>query len=226
MRIPIGTSAALRRATQLEIQGRYGEAVELLRGIVAREPNYNAYVGLGRFLPMVGDLAGAESALRRAVELDPNGVQARYTLSRVLWLQAEQKRKTGADGEAKKLLEESVQQAQLTIDQKPDYGLAYLSLGIGLKQLHRNPKAIDALQKAVKYVPEVPDSYLHLGELLAADGKTADFWEANLRFKTDASSTGPLAGKPVIMPAGMMGDRASVFFAAPGEISTFIKQQC
>lgn len=59
-----------------------------------------------------------------------------------------------------------------------------------------------------------------------ADGKTADFWEANLRFKTDSSDTGPVAGKPVILPAGMMGDRASVFFAAPDEISTFIKHQC
>lgn len=59
-----------------------------------------------------------------------------------------------------------------------------------------------------------------------ADGKTADFWEANLRFKTDSSNTGPVAGKPVILPAGMMGDRASVFFAAPDEISTFIKHQC
>jgi cytochrome c len=59
-----------------------------------------------------------------------------------------------------------------------------------------------------------------------ADGQTADFWEANLRFKTDSSDTGPVAGKPVILPAGMMGDRASVFFAAPNEISTFIKREC
>ncbi|HEV2334132.1 MAG TPA: c-type cytochrome [Stellaceae bacterium] len=59
-----------------------------------------------------------------------------------------------------------------------------------------------------------------------ADGKTADFWEVNLRFKTDSSGTGPLAGKPVMMRAGMMGDRASVFFAAPEEIGTFIKSQC
>jgi cytochrome c len=58
------------------------------------------------------------------------------------------------------------------------------------------------------------------------DGRTTDYWESNLRFKTDSSDTGPLPGKPVIMPAGMMGDRASVFFAAPGEISEFIKQQC
>jgi cytochrome c len=59
-----------------------------------------------------------------------------------------------------------------------------------------------------------------------ADGKTADFWEANLRFKTDSSNAGPIAGKPAILPAGMMGDRASVFFASPEEISTFIKHQC
>lgn len=59
-----------------------------------------------------------------------------------------------------------------------------------------------------------------------ADGRTTDFWEANLRFKTDSSDTGPVAGKPVIQPAGMMGDRAAVFFAAPDEISTFIKHQC
>ena len=59
-----------------------------------------------------------------------------------------------------------------------------------------------------------------------ADGQIADFWEANLRFKTDSSETGPLAGKPVMLPAGMQGDRATVFFAAPGEISSFIKPQC
>jgi cytochrome c len=63
-------------------------------------------------------------------------------------------------------------------------------------------------------------------KVTTADGQIADFWEANLRLKTDSSDTGPLAGKPIILPAGMMGDRASVFFAAPEEISTFIKHQC
>jgi len=59
-----------------------------------------------------------------------------------------------------------------------------------------------------------------------ADGQTLDFWEVNLRLKTDSRETGPLAGKPVLMGAGMGGDRASVFFAAPEEISAFIKHQC
>jgi cytochrome c len=59
-----------------------------------------------------------------------------------------------------------------------------------------------------------------------ADGKTAKVWEFNLRLKTDSSKEGPNPGKPVIVGAGMQGDRASVVFASPREISGFIKQDC
>ena len=77
----------------------------------------------------------------------------------------------------------------------------------------------DRQVRAIRYCR---DTY----KVTTADGKTADFWEANLRFKTDSSNTGPIAGKPIMLPAGMMGDRASVFFASPAEISAFIKHQC
>lgn len=59
-----------------------------------------------------------------------------------------------------------------------------------------------------------------------ADGKTNKVWEFNLRFKTDSSSLGPPPGKPMIVGAGMQGDRASVVFAAPNEISSFIREWC
>ena len=59
-----------------------------------------------------------------------------------------------------------------------------------------------------------------------ADGKVNKVWEFNLRFKTDASQLGPRAGKPVIVGAGMQGDRASVVFAAPAEISGYISESC
>jgi cytochrome c len=59
-----------------------------------------------------------------------------------------------------------------------------------------------------------------------AEGKVNKVWEFNLRFKTDSSALGPRPGKPVIVGAGMQGDRASVVFAAPSEISTFIRSQC
>jgi cytochrome c len=69
----------------------------------------------------------------------------------------------------------------------------------------------------------------HCGDAYAvktADGKVEKVWEFNLRFKTDTSALGPRPGKPVIVGAGMQGDRAAVVFASPGEISTFIRSEC
>ncbi len=57
-------------------------------------------------------------------------------------------------------------------------------------------------------------------------GETYTFWEFNLRFKTDSSSDGPPSGAPAIVGQGMMGDRAQVVFAAPAEISAFIRKEC
>ena len=62
--------------------------------------------------------------------------------------------------------------------------------------------------------------------VVTADGKSQKIWEFNLRFKTDSSEFGPLPGKPVAVGAGMQGDRASVVFASPKEISEFIKPSC
>ncbi|HEX9277559.1 MAG TPA: c-type cytochrome [Casimicrobiaceae bacterium] len=59
-----------------------------------------------------------------------------------------------------------------------------------------------------------------------ADGNVEKVWEFNLRFKTDSSELGPRSGKPVIVGAGMQGDRASVVFANPSEVSSFIKESC
>jgi cytochrome c len=59
-----------------------------------------------------------------------------------------------------------------------------------------------------------------------ADGKSEKVWEFNLRFKSDSSKLGPAPGKPVIVGAGMQGDRASVVFASPKEISEFIRAEC
>ena len=61
--------------------------------------------------------------------------------------------------------------------------------------------------------------------VVTADGNDCDFPESDLRFKVDSSAVGPFRGRPVMMPAGQVGDRAWVFFAAPGEISAFIKHQ-
>jgi cytochrome c len=59
-----------------------------------------------------------------------------------------------------------------------------------------------------------------------ADGRTAEFWERNLRFETDSSARGPKPDIPTIMPAGMLGDRATVIFFRPEEIDDLVKRAC
>ena len=62
--------------------------------------------------------------------------------------------------------------------------------------------------------------------ITTSDGKMHAFWERNLRLKVDSSSLGPEKGAPALVGAGMAGDRADVIFAAPDEISGFIKPEC
>ena len=74
----------------------------------------------------------------------------------------------------------------------------------------------------VKSVRYCADTYT----IETADGSAQKIWEFNLRIKTDSSKLGPLPGKPVVLGAGMRGDRASLVFARPAEISEFIKAAC
>ena len=83
--------------------------------------------------------------------------------------------------------------------------------------LHKAPP--EALVTALKHCG---DTYT----VETTDGKSEKVWEFNLRFKTDTSKLGPAPGKPVAVGAGMQGDRASIVFASPKEISEFIQSAC
>ena len=57
-------------------------------------------------------------------------------------------------------------------------------------------------------------------------GSPIEYPEFDLRFKTDSSSDGPPPGIPVVINAGMQGNRGFVIFSAPDEISVSIKTKC
>jgi len=84
-----------------------------------------------------------------------------------------------------------------------------------------NLKTLDP-EDRVQTISYCRDTY----RVTTADGKKHAFWERNLRLKTDGSGNGPQKGAPALIGAGMMGDRADVIFAAPEEISGFIKPEC
>lgn len=82
-------------------------------------------------------------------------------------------------------------------------------------------KAVGAEQR-VRAIRFCNDGY----HVTTDDGRTRPFWEFNLRLKTDSSTLGPPKGKPALVGAGMQGDRASIVFASPDEISRMVEIKC
>ena len=91
----------------------------------------------------------------------------------------------------------------------------------GMQRPVPNLKAAEASSR-IKAITYCRDTF----RVTTTDGKTRDFWERNLRFKTDSSEEGPDKDAPAIVNAGMMGDRASIIFSSPEEISRFIVRGC
>jgi cytochrome c len=58
------------------------------------------------------------------------------------------------------------------------------------------------------------------------DGREMPYWEKNIRLKIDSVETGPPSGTPVILGAGMRGDRASIVFASLSDLKTLVKEGC
>src|SRR3546814_10232013 len=48
----------------------------------------------------------------------------------------------------------------------------------------------------------------------------------NVRLKLDTRDTGPEPGAPVIIGAGMMGDRVSIVFASLRDLNSLVEEAC
>jgi cytochrome c len=58
------------------------------------------------------------------------------------------------------------------------------------------------------------------------DGRETPYWEKNVRLKIDSVETGPPVGVPVILQAGMGGDRFSVVFSSLADLTSMIEEKC
>ncbi|AMN56388.1 hypothetical protein ACP90_27770 (plasmid) [Labrenzia sp. CP4] len=66
------------------------------------------------------------------------------------------------------------------------------------------------------------DSYF----ITTGDGRETPYWEKNIRLKIDSAETGPPVGLPVILGAGMGGDRFSVIFRSLADLQQFVTESC
>jgi tetratricopeptide (TPR) repeat protein len=161
-----GRQARLSRLQTLHRQGRSADALALARQLEQEYPDLywlvEARGRMGR-----GDLAGAETALRKAVELAPESVEAHFDLATVL---AEQRNLSAATTAFRRVTE-----------LEPGYGPAFLRLGHCLLALGDRAAAVRAFEAAVRTMPQQPDARRDLAAALAQDGRP-DEAAAQLRY--------------------------------------------
>jgi Flp pilus assembly protein TadD len=166
-----GKQIRFQHAERLAAQGKYHDAVQKLQEILDDGPDYRAYVGLGVNLGKIGDIDGAERALREAVKIQPENAKAYYYLSRIHLARGQhlQGKKDGAQGnEQFRAAEEAARQA---LSRKADDALAHMALGLALQHQGKRAEALQALSNAVECGPDQVDPRLHLSELLIDTGQ-------------------------------------------------------
>ena len=173
---------AVEQLTQLLMdEGKSTEAVTLLEGITAHSPSAVLLDLLGDAHTQAHDLAKAEVAYRKAVELDPSELSHQRGLGQTLL--AEEKY-----SEALKVYEK-------LSDVMPDDSDVYLRIAQIYRELHQLDKAEQNLVKARQYAPGSLEVMYNEAMLYQAQGR----YEDAIRVLSDAV-TG-IKGQPATQPS-------------------------
>lgn len=137
---PDNDLAQLMLANQLVEAGDTDGAVDELKRLTARSPNYaDAWFNLGFLLDQANRLADAESSFRRSLELRPKIDRAWYGLGIVLIRQ--------------RRLEEAIEAFKQTIKLQPFAPYAYYQLGLTYHHLGRSDEAWKVHKQLTEFEP-------------------------------------------------------------------------
>ncbi len=163
--------AAVEQLTQLLMdEGKSAEAVALLEGITAHSPSPVLLDLLGDAYTQAHELAKAESAYRRAVELDPSELSHQRGLGQTLL--AEEK------------YTEALKVYQKLSDVMPDDSDVYLRMAQIYRELHQLDKAEENLIRAKQYAPGDLNVLYNEAMLYESQGR----YEDAIRVLSDAVS--------------------------------------
>ena len=149
--------AGLAPHERLRFDSALGEWVAAQR-FNADRPEAN--VALGTLLALRGDFAGAETAYRRAIEIDPTYVEASINLADLFRVQ-------GLDQEAERTL-------RAALVRSPKSAPLHHALGLSLVRQQRLPEALAELGRAVSLAPADPRFAYVYGVALNDTGKRAE----------------------------------------------------
>jgi len=171
---------AIEQLTQLLMdEGKSAEAVTLLEGIIAHSPSPVLLDLLGDAYTQTHELAKAEEAYRKAVELDPSELSHQRGLGQTLL--AEEK------------FPEALKVYQKLSDVMPDDSDVYLRIAQIYRELHQLDKAEENLVKARQYAPGSLEVMYNEAMLYQAQGR----YEDAIRVLSDAV-TGIKGQSPVL----------------------------
>ena len=160
-RLRVGRQGRLERAERLLSEGRVPDALALLDRATRDDPGWDgAWLTLGQTLANLRDFPGAERALRAALRLTPQSVQANFSLGVVLF-----QRGKFADAE---------ERFRAVTGLKPDHVLGHYNRGHCLSRQGKTAEAGDAFRAALRVRPAFAPAHSSLGELLAKEGRKAE----------------------------------------------------
>jgi Flp pilus assembly protein TadD len=173
---------AVEQLTQLLLdEGKSGEAVSLLEGMTNRAPSPTLLDLLGDAYTQTHDLAKAEAAYRKAVELDPSELSHDRGLAQTLL--AEEK------------YADALAVYQKLADLMPDDSDTYLRLAQIYRELHQLDRAEEYLLKARQYNPGSLEVMYNEAMLYEAQGRYDDA----IRVMSDAVAG--LKSQPATLPS-------------------------
>ncbi|MEO7145666.1 MAG: tetratricopeptide repeat protein, partial [Bryobacteraceae bacterium] len=160
----------------------YKKAVEHFQNALTQDPTYSqAALYLGRTYNSLFDEASAEKYFRRAIEIDPDYIEARVSFAGMLL-------DTGD-------VDEAIRQLNVATQRQPNDAMAlYLQAqAYRMKQLY--PQAIDSARQAIRLTPNNGEAHFWLAEALRMSGNYPDAESEYTRYLKLSDFDSKLAGK-------------------------------
>jgi Flp pilus assembly protein TadD len=174
--------AAIEQLTQLLLdEGKSAEAVALLESVTQRSPSATLLDLLGDAYTQTHDLAKAEQAYRKAVDLDPSELSHQRGLGQTLM--------------AEERFADALVVYQRLADLMPDDSDVYLRIAQIYRELHELDKAEENLVKARQYAPGSLEVMYNEAMLYQAQGRNEDA----IRVLSDAVAG--IKGQSAVLPS-------------------------